>query len=523
MDNRKKFAKLMDVSVDPIGSYRLNTFTPDQLVNPNSPSYNDSFVSDVGGGIEFNKRAVNNPAYDASQFLNMEAAKPYLPVGAGSDLIPEQKKSFGNAMARFGGFNNPLTPEQFANMSPTDIDRYNVDKKDARMRGMGEVALIVHDLFKNKNASEGFAERKNQSILEANEKERLKKLENYKETAFNALVEQNRASGMSLEDAQKDAFNITSDDGIAKLIAEGIVKKKYGIKTSNDTTNAIQNYEYGQNLIKQLVAGGMKLEDAKKDERVLQFDILSKAKLGLDYKSQQEIDRQNQIAIDKANSAGLQAVNKAFAASYEDYTTNAEYAKNIDKLNKVDNALQSLLVARKDQTTVSGPMVAMLMESFPNVAAGFFPEGMAIQEAIGAVTQLSLKEILGGQFSEREGLQLIKRGYNPALGTPENTERVLFLQNQIVNIAKDKDAAFKYYESTIDEQGNAKSQFSMDGYSSPVRDYDVESEQILKQYYETEFQSMSQQELEDTFVNMRDGFNDEVFEKAIRAEINSRK
>lgn len=61
----------------------------------------------------------------------------------------------------------------------------------------------------------------------------------------------------------------------------------------------------------------------------------------------------------------------------------------------------------------------------------FNEKSIDAQEIVEQVAQLDLKRILGGQFGEREGEQLIKRAYNPNLSEEANIRRVVRLITQL--------------------------------------------------------------------------------------------
>ena len=57
-----------------------------------------------------------------------------------------------------------------------------------------------------------------------------------------------------------------------------------------------------------------------------------------------------------------------------------------------------------------------------------------------------MREVLGAQFTEKEGERLIKRAYNPTLSEEENVKRVKRLVEQIRLAAAAKESAAKYVE-----------------------------------------------------------------------------
>lgn len=82
----------------------------------------------------------------------------------------------------------------------------------------------------------------------------------------------------------------------------------------------------------------------------------------------------------------------------------------------------------------------------------FNPESSEIEENIGFVAQQSLKQILGGQFSEKEAQQLIERTYNPRLPDATNKRKIDALVKQLEAQGKAKQQAVEYFN----KQGTLK-------------------------------------------------------------------
>lgn len=72
------------------------------------------------------------------------------------------------------------------------------------------------------------------------------------------------------------------------------------------------------------------------------------------------------------------------------------------------------------------------------------PKSVDAQENVEFVAQQSLKKILGGQFSEREGKQLIERTYNPKLPASVRAERLGTLIDQLDNAMQRKNQAIEW-------------------------------------------------------------------------------
>lgn len=139
---------------------------------------------------------------------------------------------------------------------------------------------------------------------------------------------------------------------------------------------------------------------------------------------------------------GQEAVDKKFSETIVDYVAEGGYAdveKQIGQLEQVINALES------GESNITGPGIAMLAESMPNVAAGMYPEAINAKDLVEEVAQRNLRAILGAQFAQTEGAQLIKRAYNPALSEEQNAARLRSLVQQMRQANTAKRDALDYW------------------------------------------------------------------------------
>jgi len=91
-----------------------------------------------------------------------------------------------------------------------------------------------------------------------------------------------------------------------------------------------------------------------------------------------------------------------------------------------------------------GTLPAFMAEKF-GVLGLAYPNIAIAQEAALEVAQKSLKEILGGQFAQKEGEELLKRTFNVQLGPAENLRRVKYLQKLITDIATSQNNMAQYF------------------------------------------------------------------------------
>lgn len=133
-------------------------------------------------------------------------------------------------------------------------------------------------------------------------------------------------------------------------------------------------------------------------------------------KSLEGIGLRAQMAPKKTSlTPGQEALDKAYAKSLVDYEiVDAERDKMLDQL---DTAIQRLEANPK----LSGALPGLLGATGRKF---LMPEAAQVQEAVAEIAQKNLRQVLGGQFAEREGRELIERAYNPALPAWMNLERL---------------------------------------------------------------------------------------------------
>src|SRR5690606_28624908 len=74
------------------------------------------------------------------------------------------------------------------------------------------------------------------------------------------------------------------------------------------------------------------------------------------------------------------------------------------------------------------------------------PNGTVARENVEEVVQRSLREILGAQFTEKEGERLISRAFNPLMTPEENARRVRRLMQTIGSMADAKQDMVDYFD-----------------------------------------------------------------------------
>ncbi|MEM8615305.1 MAG: hypothetical protein AAGF20_00065 [Pseudomonadota bacterium] len=107
---------------------------------------------------------------------------------------------------------------------------------------------------------------------------------------------------------------------------------------------------------------------------------------------------------------------------------------NLERIRQVIHVLGN-------SDNITGPVVGSYPEWLRPIVAA---DSVAAQDTVGQVIQQSLRSILGGQFAEREGENLLKRSYNPQLSEAENAKRLMILHDELAYRALVNDYALQY-------------------------------------------------------------------------------
>lgn len=160
-----------------------------------------------------------------------------------------------------------------------------------------------------------------------------------------------------------------------------------------------------------------------------------------------ELDLKNQALDNKAKkdsepklSKAQEHVDREFAKNYAKYLTSGGESDTGKMLAQLDEAI-GLLESSKLAT---GPMVSAIPDGIRARAPGF-EKGVRAEDYVKEVVQRNLREILGAQFTEREGQLLLQRAFDPRMSEAENAKRVRRLQLQIQQAAAANKAARDWF------------------------------------------------------------------------------
>jgi hypothetical protein len=137
---------------------------------------------------------------------------------------------------------------------------------------------------------------------------------------------------------------------------------------------------------------------------------------------------------------GEKRVDQTFAKSYEDFVLSggaADFEKNLEQLRGVQRELQS------GKKNLTGPVLGRM----PDAVTSFsHPEAVDARQRVEEVVQRNLRIILGAQFTQKEGENLIARAYNPALDEATNAKRLARLISSMEKMKDAKLKAMDYFE-----------------------------------------------------------------------------
>jgi hypothetical protein len=141
------------------------------------------------------------------------------------------------------------------------------------------------------------------------------------------------------------------------------------------------------------------------------------------------------------------AVDQTFGKEYADWVA----AGGSSVVGKSLDQLYGSLGTLRQRDDVSGPIIGNLPkvggtwgEAVQSWAA---PESIKVQQDVEEPIQTNLRKILGSQYTEKEGENLLRRTYDPRLQEPVNAERVGRVIVQLKTMAEAKEAAARYYEA----------------------------------------------------------------------------
>jgi hypothetical protein len=138
-------------------------------------------------------------------------------------------------------------------------------------------------------------------------------------------------------------------------------------------------------------------------------------------------------------SKGEEEVDEKFAEQYVEWGASGGAATAIARLSDLQGALTQL-DTRDDLTGSMG-----YLPDAARLALGY-QDSLSVQQDVERVIQNSMKQILGAQFTEKEGVRLLQRTYDPRLPEKVIAARVRKLADALRQAAEMKEEASRYWE-----------------------------------------------------------------------------
>ena len=390
---------------------------------------------------------------------------------------------------------DPMQVQQ-ARMRKGVADAEELNKRQMR----GNMFMALGDAFAGKDMNANFLARQQHFEAQKAAEEKRKQGLALGESAYDYILKQTGNVQMA---------NLVKDN---PEFAEIALKQKFNTSGNKDTT-LIGNVKYIDQLYKQRD----KFQKGSKGYNDLNNTIRN-AEAGIGaYKY--DIGRQGALArtdISTRQGFGDGTVltgaqidsDKAFGTWYtNEWLLKGGGSTEQTYIESLKGVRDTLVDAEKSGESISGVSQGVLSK-FPTGQAFFNPEGAVVQDRIASVAQLSLKAILGGQFSEREGELLIQRAYNPLLSEAENVERLTQLINRIEKAEDSKTALVRYYE-----ENNTISGFKGDRYAEEEFRSDIES------FYRQDMKLLTDDALEQEYLNTDES---SIYFKVLTEEVNRR-
>lgn len=168
----------------------------------------------------------------------------------------------------------------------------------------------------------------------------------------------------------------------------------------------------------------------------------------------------------KEQTPGWKKIDENFGDTYLSWQAGG-WADNRKQVAQLRESLGMIQKAASEGRNISG-----LIGALPESLAPFInPEGTIAREGVEEVVQRSLREILGAQFTEKEGERLIARAYNPRLSPAENAKRVSRLLEQVESMGEARQSMVDYFDQNGTLRGYKGNKPSMSSLDSLDREW----------------------------------------------------
>lgn len=138
-------------------------------------------------------------------------------------------------------------------------------------------------------------------------------------------------------------------------------------------------------------------------------------------------------------SEGEKQADRVFGKEYANFEALGGKASLDGKLRKIDDVISRM----EKSKNFSGPITGLSVKT--GVANITNPKAVAIKQDMENLVTETLRQILGAQFTQKEGENLLARTFNPDLPEEVNINRAKELARQLKDQAKTKGESVDYY------------------------------------------------------------------------------
>jgi len=167
-------------------------------------------------------------------------------------------------------------------------------------------------------------------------------------------------------------------------------------------------------------------------------------------RSQQDAANRRALLASKQAEKGLvltpaqKAADMAFGKDYNDFVAGGGIGTIQKNLKQLDDAIAKIETSKKAGSSLSGRAIGLADSS--GTLSYLFPDAAEVKDLVGGVAQSNLRQVLGGQFAQKEGEALLARAYNPAQPVDDNLRRLKALRDQINTAANAKIQSVGFFE-----------------------------------------------------------------------------
>lgn len=223
-----------------------------------------------------------------------------------------------------------------------------------------------------------------------------------------------------------------SNYGLIGNIAGGIRETMNQYQTMQNMKRQKKMMGLLQGVQENPITGEMDFTPEQKQKRDLEMRLLQ-SQIAKNYRG-----RADELDL----TPGQKAADTTFGKEYADYGAGGGSA-TIDKNMGLLRGAIDKLEGKGGSKVETGGLSGYLPEWGQDLVAS---DVANVRDDIRSAIQTSLKQILGGQYTEREGKAIFERAFNPRLSSADNVKKAQAELAALESMAGQKDQAIRYFE-----------------------------------------------------------------------------